>query len=293
MCAMSEQRPLNSMAVIGTYAPRRCGIATFTADLCHAIQRVFQPGRLLALALDDVPEGYPYPDEVCFQIRANQQSDYRLAANFLNINQIDVAVVQHEFGIFGGPAGSYLLQFMRDLRMPVLTNLHTILTEPDDDQRAVMNEITKLSSRLLVMSRRAVGMLQEGQIKQGLTCIQDIRDRYDGRRRSPFNEAECGHHYGRAMASWAAVTTLTGFEYSGVTKRMAFVATDTASTFFWSNGYAWGTLKQKPSKSGTRVELTVLHGSVVLKSFELTGKGNVEFNRPRKLTAGRSFTCKL
>ncbi len=158
---MPDERPLNSIAVIGTYEPRRCGIATFTADLCHAVQRVFQPGRLLALALDDVPEGYAYPDEVCFQIRANQPSDYRLAANFLNINQIDVAVVQHEFGIFGGPAGAHVLQFMRDLRMPVITNFHTILAEPNDDQRAVMSEIVKLSARLFVMSDRAVGMLKE------------------------------------------------------------------------------------------------------------------------------------
>ena len=158
---MSDKRPLNSIAVIGTYLPRLCGIATFTADLCHAIQRVFQPGRLLALALDDLPEGYPYPDEVCFQIRAAKQSDYRLAANFLNINQIDVAVVQHEFGIFGGPAGAHILAFMRDLRMPVMTNMHTILTEPSENQRAVMNEVAKISARLLVMSERAVGMLQE------------------------------------------------------------------------------------------------------------------------------------
>ena len=158
---MSDERPLNSVAVVGTYLPRLCGIATFTADLCHAIQRVFQPGRLLALALDDVPEGYDYPDEVCFQIRANQQSDYRLAANFLNINQIDVAVVQHEFGIFGGPAGAHVLQLMRDLRMPVITNLHTILAEPNADQRAVMKEVTKISARLLVMSERAVAMLMK------------------------------------------------------------------------------------------------------------------------------------
>ena len=133
----------------------------------------------------------------------------------------------------------------------------------------------------------AVHMLQEGLVKQGLTCIQDIRDRYDGKKRSPFNEAECGHHYGRAMASWAAVTTLTGFHYSGVTKSMTFAASDKPSTFFWSNGYTWGTLKQRPGKTGTRAELTVLHGSLELKKFELTGKGAVDFPRPRRLTAGR------
>ena len=157
---MPDERQLNSIAVISTYVPRMCGIATFTADLCHAMKAVLEPGRLLALALDDVPEGYPYPDEVCFQIRATQQADYRLAANFLNINQIDVAVVQHEFGIFGGPSGAYALGLIRDLSMPVIANLHTVLADPNEQQRAVIAELGKLSSRLLVMSHRAVDMLK-------------------------------------------------------------------------------------------------------------------------------------
>jgi len=137
----------------------------------------------------------------------------------------------------------------------------------------------------------AVHMLQEGLTKQGLTCIQDIRDRYDGRRRSPFNEAECGHHYGRAMASWAAVTTLTGFRYSAVTGSMSFAATDGPSTFFWSNGRAWGTLTQRPTRSGTRVELKVLFGRLELKKLELTGKGTAEFRRPRRLTTGQALSA--
>ena len=139
----------------------------------------------------------------------------------------------------------------------------------------------------------AVGMLQEGQIKQGLQCIKDVRDRYDGKRRSPFNEAECGHHYGRAMASWAAVTTLTGFRYSGVTAAMTFAATDEATTFFWSTGYAWGTLTQKPGKSSARVELKVLHGKVELKTLELAGAGVFELPRAKMLTAGKTLECKV
>jgi len=141
----------------------------------------------------------------------------------------------------------------------------------------------------------AVNMLQEGLTKQGLICIRDIRDRYDGKKRSPFNEAECGHHYGRAMASWAAVTTLTGFQYSAVTGTMSFAATPGASTFFWSNGRAWGTIKQRPTRNGTHVELKVLYGRLELKKLKLTGKGAVEFPRPRRLTAGRGkdLVCKL
>ncbi len=154
-----DKRPLNSIAVIGTYLPRLCGIATFTSDLCNAMAKVLRPGRVLALALDDIPEGYPYPEEVCFQIRANQQVDYGRAANFLNINQVDVVVVQHEFGIFGGPSGAHILGLIRDLSMPVVTNLHTVLREPNDEQRAITSELGKICSRLLVMSQRAVDML--------------------------------------------------------------------------------------------------------------------------------------
>jgi non-lysosomal glucosylceramidase len=85
----------------------------------------------------------------------------------------------------------------------------------------------------------AVGMIYEGQTEAGLESIRDIRERYDGRRRSPFDEAECGHHYARAMASWAAVLALTGFHYSAVDQRMTFAARP--GRFFWSTGYGYGT----------------------------------------------------
>jgi len=109
----------------------------------------------------------------------------------------------------------------------------------------------------------AVGMLYEGQRKRGLQCISDIRDRYDGRKRNPFDEAECGHHYARAMASWAALLALTGFHYSAVTGTMRFAASDTPVTWFWSTGYAWGTLRQ----DGDDVELKVCDGSVDVKTL--------------------------
>jgi hypothetical protein len=119
-------------------------------------------------------------------------------------------------------------------------------------------------------------MLQEGLTEMGLRCIRAVRDRYDGRKRSPFNEAECGHHYARAMASWAAVTTLTGFRYSGVTGTMEFAATKRPSKVFWSNGRAWGTFAQKPVRGGASVELTVLHGELRLRRLVLAGGGTVE-----------------
>lgn len=106
----------------------------------------------------------------------------------------------------------------------------------------------------------AVGMLYEGQTEAGLTCIANIRERYDGKRRNPFNEAECGHHYGRAMASWAAVLALTGFHYSAVNKTITFAAKP--GTHFWSTGYAWGLCEIKQKKSGLTAKLTKLHGTL-------------------------------
>ena len=99
----------------------------------------------------------------------------------------------------------------------------------------------------------AVGMIYEGQIDNALKCIRAIRDRYDGRSRSPFNEAECGHHYARAMMAWGAVNALTGFAYSAVDGIMTFAAKE--GTHFWSNGYAWGQCRIKKSARASRLNL--------------------------------------
>ena len=130
----------------------------------------------------------------------------------------------------------------------------------------------------------AVGMLYEGQTDAGLKCIENIRERYDGRKRSPFDEAECGHHYARAMASWAAVLALTEFNYSGVEKSMTFA--DKSGTHFWSNGYAWGDCSVKRSKRAAQVELSVMQGELTLSRFTLGDFGRVEFEKPLKIKAG-------
>ncbi len=133
----------------------------------------------------------------------------------------------------------------------------------------------------------AVGMRYEGQEANGLKAIRAIRHRYDGRRRSPWDEAECGHHYARAMASWAAVLALTGFHYSAVEKALTFAAKD--GLHFWSNGHAWGTCRIKSLKNSTKVELTVKAGSLKLKRFVLTGAGEAEIKTEKTLTAGRTL----
>ena len=139
----------------------------------------------------------------------------------------------------------------------------------------------------------AVHMLYEGQAANGLKCIADIRARYDGRKRSPFNEAECGHHYARAMASWAAVPALTGFRYSGVNHTIEFAATAKASRVFWSNGYAWGVCKQTPSRSEVKVELTVLHGKLKVSQLTLAGIGSVELRQPKIIRSGEKAVFRV
>jgi len=131
----------------------------------------------------------------------------------------------------------------------------------------------------------AVGMLYEGQVDDGLQCIKNIRDRYDGRKRSPFNEAECGHHYARAMASWAAVLAMTGFGYSGVEKSMTFTARD--GTFFWSNGYAWGTCSLRKRNKNVQIELSVLHGQLPLSKFILRNFGDRQFDKTLLIKTGQ------
>ncbi|WP_099598196.1 GH116 family glycosyl-hydrolase [Reichenbachiella sp. 5M10] len=126
----------------------------------------------------------------------------------------------------------------------------------------------------------AVGMLYEGQTEDGLLNIKNIRDRYDGLKRNPFNEAECGHNYARAMASWGAVVALSGFQYSAVDQSMAFAPFE--GSMFWSNGSAWGVCTQ----SDSTVELSVAHGSVLLSSFSLTDETQLTFEKPLKIQAG-------
>jgi len=127
----------------------------------------------------------------------------------------------------------------------------------------------------------AIGMLYEGQVAEGLKCIRDIRDRYDGKKRNPFDEAECGHHYARAMIAWAAPLALTGFHYSGVTRTMVFAAHPGA--YFWSNGQAWGTVRIAKHKKGFRIALEVLHGALALQTFVLKQVGECAFARPRTI----------
>jgi glycosyltransferase involved in cell wall biosynthesis len=156
------KNPLNTknIAFLGDYVPRRCGIATFTADICEAISTEFPDAQCIVGSVNDRPEGYDYPPRVRFEIAEQELDSYRRAAQFLNLNNVEVVSVQHEFGIYGGATGSHLLAFMREVHMPVVTTLHTVLREPNDDQRAVMKEMDALSNRFIVMAERGKHLLE-------------------------------------------------------------------------------------------------------------------------------------
>lgn len=152
---------IKRVAFIGNYLPRQCGIATFTTDLCEALADEYKGTACIALPVNDIEEGYEYPARVRFELTEKDIESYRRAADFLNINNVGMVCLQHEYGIFGGRAGSYILTLLRELRMPIVTTLHTILRDPNPDQRRVLNEIIALSDRVVVMSKRGAEFLQE------------------------------------------------------------------------------------------------------------------------------------
>lgn len=137
----------------------------------------------------------------------------------------------------------------------------------------------------------AVGMLYEGMEEEALEVISAIRARYDGAKRSPFDEAECGHHYARAMASWGAVLAISGFDFSAVRKSMAFAAK--AGTWFWSNGSAWGNCTIRRRGKAWHVDLTVLHGELSLVSLGLHAIGERRWDKPQRIAAGQKLSAQL
>ena len=158
---MKEISKVRKIAFVGNHLPRKCGIATFTSDLLAATAAAYPQDQCLSVSVNDIKGGYQYPEVVRFEIEEQDLPSYLRAADFLNISNVDVVCLQHEFGIFGGRAGGHILAFLRELRMPVVTTLHTVLQDPKADQRRVMQELVSLSTRLVVMAERGRQMLQE------------------------------------------------------------------------------------------------------------------------------------
>jgi glycosyltransferase involved in cell wall biosynthesis len=149
------------IAFVGNYLPRQCGIATFTTDLCAALATEYGSGRLFAIPVNDPGSSYEYPEQVRLELEQEDIASYERAAEFLNFNGNDLVCLQHEYGIYGGVAGRHILTLLRKLKMPVVTTLHTVLREPDANQRAVLEEIARLSDRVVVMSEQAAQFLRE------------------------------------------------------------------------------------------------------------------------------------
>lgn len=158
---MASSAKIQKVAFVGDYLPRKCGIATFTHDMRQSVESQYPAIDCIVVPVDDIEGGYDYPAEVRFEIQEQELASYRRAADFLNFANVDVVCLQHEFGIYGGAAGGHILAMMRDLRMPVVSTLHTVLQSPNDDQRRVMTRLCELSARVVVMSARSQNFLIE------------------------------------------------------------------------------------------------------------------------------------
>ncbi len=203
------------IAFLGNYLPRLCGIATFTQDLCEAVSGAAPGAECYAGAVNDRVGGYAYPPRVRFELLEKDLDSYRRAADFLNFNNADVLCVQHEFGIYGGPAGSYLLALLKEVRMPVVTTLHTILRDPNAAQRKVMEELIQRSDRLVVMTRKGAEMLRGTYSAPGAKIdiiphgIPDI----------PFRDS----HFSKAQLGVEGRTVLLTFGFLGPGKGIEYV----------------------------------------------------------------------
>ena len=158
---LSIQPSLKSVALIGTYLPRQCGIATFTAGLATAILDNDPNIACSIVAMNDRTEGYEYPSTVRFQIGQDRLNEYGLAADFLNLKNPDVVCLQHEYGIFGGQQGGFIVEFIQDLKIPLITTLHTVLSEPLSQERKIILQLSELSNKLVVMSERGADFLRD------------------------------------------------------------------------------------------------------------------------------------
>jgi glycosyltransferase involved in cell wall biosynthesis len=158
---MKRNSEIQKIAFVGDYLPRKCGIATFTYDLCTSVATQYPGSDCFVVPINDITQGYEYPGEVRFEIEEQEVDSYLRAADFLNFANTDIVCLQHEFGIFGGPSGSHVLRLLRDLRVPIVTTLHTVLRDPSVEQRRLLIQVADLSARLVVMSERARAFLKD------------------------------------------------------------------------------------------------------------------------------------
>jgi len=152
---------VSSIAFLGNFLPRHCGIATFTTDLVSAMSEPQLGLSCGVVAMNDAGKRYSYDGNVLFEVAESDTSSYLRAADFLNVGGFDILCLQHEYGIFGGRSGAHVLGILGQVRMPIVTTLHTVLGAPSPDQFKVMEKILKLSSRVVVMSQNGASLLKE------------------------------------------------------------------------------------------------------------------------------------
>jgi glycosyltransferase involved in cell wall biosynthesis len=148
------------IALVGTYPPRRCGIATFTRDLAEALTSAGERVSPVAVALTDPGAHYDYGEEVKYEIRQGVKTDYARAAELVNYSDVRLVLIQHEYGIFGGEDGAYVLDFLGALQVPAIATLHTVLKRPSDSQRTIIQRMAKRCARVVVMSQVAADLLR-------------------------------------------------------------------------------------------------------------------------------------
>jgi len=200
------------VAFLGNHLPRRCGIATFTTDLADAICTEFPDPGCSVVAMNDPGMRHAYGERVRFEIAESDLSSYRRAADFLNVGTTDVLSVQHEYGIFGGKAGSYVLALLREIRVPIVTTLHTIVGEPSVDQRRVMDAVVRLSTRLVVMSRHGAALLHDVH-GAPQDKIDIIPHGIPGLPRGPASKAQLGLEGKSVILTFGLLSPDKGIEY--------------------------------------------------------------------------------
>ena len=153
------------IAFIGTYPPRECGIGTFTNNLFKSMleekEKITTKNEGFIVALNDNDLTYKYPEEVKLTIRQDHQEDYLKAVEYINLSGADICVLEHEFGIFGGQSGVYILPLLHRLKMPLIVTLHTILKNPSYNEKAILIEICKMATKIVVMSHKAIEFLSD------------------------------------------------------------------------------------------------------------------------------------
>ena len=150
------------IAFVATYPPRQCGIGTFTHSLAHAMKNIQNhENEIIVIAMTNDHETYVFPSEVKLTIQQDHQSDYLAAADYINRSGAEVCILEHEFGIYGGQSGVYILPLLHRLNIPLISTLHTILETPSYNEKAILKQICKMSDRLVVMSNKAIQFLKD------------------------------------------------------------------------------------------------------------------------------------